>query len=96
MACRVSEPADPVLPYNQSAAMLSFAKEDASRLPDIPHYDIELEVNIEDASYRGSAVIDYTNLEDVTLESLFSVISKWRRDIWRRFSGGIFSKNQRP
>jgi len=70
-ACGSPAFSDSVLPHGQSAALLPSARKDASELPDIPHYDIKLDVDIEDASYRGNAKINYTNLEDTGLKSLF-------------------------
>ena len=71
IACGSSALPQTELPYGQSAALLGPESAEASELPDIPHYDLKLEVDMESASYNGSAVIDYTNLEDISLSSIF-------------------------
>lgn len=71
VSCNSSVMSDSVLPYEQSSALLPSARKDALELPDIPHYDIQLKVDFKNASYTGSAKIDYTNLEGITLGSLF-------------------------
>ena len=71
MACGHSAISGVELPYGQSEALLTNAVGEASQLPDIPHYDLRLEIDMEDASYEGSAVIEYTNLEEGSLSSIF-------------------------
>jgi hypothetical protein len=71
IACGYTALSGTDLSYGQSEAMLRSAIGEASQLPDIPHYDLRLEIDMEDASYGGSAVIDYTNLEEVSLSSIF-------------------------
>jgi len=70
-ACGSPDLPEPGLPYSQSEALLSSGLEEASRLPLIPHYDLKLRIDTESATYEGSASIDYTNLEQVSLDSVF-------------------------
>jgi len=50
---------------------LAGARKDVEKLPEIPQYDIQLEVDFENAAFTGTAQIDYTNLEEVDLDSLY-------------------------
>ncbi len=59
------------IPENQLIALLSDAWEDVEKLPEIPQYDIQLEVDFKNAAFKGTAQIDYTNLEEVGLDSLY-------------------------
>ena len=71
IACGRSAISGSELPYGQSEALLTSAIGEASQLPDIPHYDLRLEIDMENVSYEGSVVIDYTNLEENSLSSIF-------------------------
>jgi len=71
IACQSSALSAAELPYNQSEALQAKEAEEASRLHDIPHYYIKVAIDMEDASYSGSAVIDYTNIEGRELSSIF-------------------------
>lgn len=70
-SCQLFIDKNPKLPENQSIALLSDAWEDVEKLPEIPQYDIQLEVDFENATFKGTAQIDYTNLEEVDLDSLY-------------------------
>lgn len=51
--------------------LLPAAFEEAKGLPEIPHYTIKVEFDYANASYKGTALIDYTNLEGVPLDSIY-------------------------
>jgi aminopeptidase N len=71
IACGSSDISGAELPYGQSSALQVIETERVSKLPDITHYNLKVTIDMEKASYSGSAVIDYTNLEDRELSSLF-------------------------
>ena len=64
-------PENPLIPGDHAIALLPDAIKDAEKLPDITSYDMKLNIDFTSASYEGSAEIDYTNLEDVSLENLY-------------------------
>ncbi len=42
-----------------------------SFMPNVPSYDIKLELDLKNASYTGSEKVEYTNLSDTGLESIY-------------------------
>ncbi len=53
------------------ADLLPDAQKDIEELPEIPHYNIQVKLDHSNASYMGASRIDYTNLEDVPLASIY-------------------------
>lgn len=51
--------------------LLPDALEEVKKLPEIPRYNIQVKLDYTNANYGGTARIDYTNLEDVALESIY-------------------------
>lgn len=54
-----------------SAALISGAEGDLSRVANAARYDIKLQLNYADASYTGQQTVTYTNTEDVALNTLY-------------------------
>ena len=59
------------IPGDHSSALLPGAIKDAEDFPDLTTYDMKLNVDFDDASYEGSAEIEYSNLEDISLKELY-------------------------
>ncbi len=70
-ACSNIRQEDPVPAGDDFTDLLPDAQKDVEELPEIPHYNIQVKLDYPNASYSGTALIDYTNLEDVSLESIY-------------------------
>jgi len=58
-------------PVGQEEALIKSERAGLQALFNIPYYQINIEVDLDEGSYEGSAKIDYTNLEQTSLESLY-------------------------
>lgn len=58
-------------PEDQSIALLPNEWEGINNLPEIPHYNIQLQVDFDNGTFKGSSKINYTNLEEVDLDCLY-------------------------
>jgi len=58
-------------PEGQWKALIKSERAGLQALSDIPYYQINIEIDFDGGSYKGSAKIDYVNLEQIGLESLY-------------------------
>ncbi len=59
------------VPDGQEDALLGSERDGLQALSDIPYYQVNIEVDFDSGSYKGSAKIDYINLEETGLKSLY-------------------------
>ena len=64
----IAEPMDPTAYYEE--AMIPAARGDLLTLDDPPHYDIALNIDMEELTIVGEEKVTYTNNEDVVLEEV--------------------------
>ena len=70
-ACNPLESSGYFGPEGQWEALIKSERAGLQVLSDIPYYQINIEIDFDGGSYKGSAKIDYVNLEQVGLESLY-------------------------
>jgi len=58
-------------PESQGEALIKFERAGLQALSGIPYYQIDIEIDFDGGTYKGSAKIDYVNLEQAGLESLY-------------------------
>ena len=56
---------------DQTLSLLPDYRGDVANLPDLPHYRIRAEIDLESISLNGHMILDYTNLESVNLDRLY-------------------------
>ena len=70
-ACNPLETSGYFGPEGQGEALIKSERTGLQALSDIPYYQVDIEVDFDRGSYKGSAKIDYVNLEQTGLESLY-------------------------